>query len=119
MPRASWRGHLRLSLVSCPIYLSPATACTKPIRFHQVWQASPAGDAGEPPTEHRERDVTDRRAPMPHSDDVEDRTEPLGPVSRITLRPHDPATGEESRKTKSSGDTSMSAANTSLSLQTS
>ena len=95
MPRASWRGHLRLSLVSCPIYLSPATACTKPIRFHQVWQASPAGDAGEPPTEHRERDVTDRRAPMPHSDDVEDRTEPLGPVSRITLRPHDPTTGEE------------------------
>ena len=26
MPRASWRGYLRLSLVSCPIYLSPATA---------------------------------------------------------------------------------------------
>jgi hypothetical protein len=25
MPRASWRGFLRLSLVSCPIYLSPAT----------------------------------------------------------------------------------------------
>jgi hypothetical protein len=24
MPRASWRGFLRLSLVSCPIYLSPA-----------------------------------------------------------------------------------------------
>jgi hypothetical protein len=28
MPRASWRGYLRLSLVSCPIYLSPATART-------------------------------------------------------------------------------------------
>jgi hypothetical protein len=25
MPRASWRGFLRLSLVSCSIYLSPAT----------------------------------------------------------------------------------------------
>jgi hypothetical protein len=25
MPRASWRGFLRLSLVSCPVYLSPAT----------------------------------------------------------------------------------------------
>ena len=25
MLRASWRGFLRLSLVSCPIYLSPAT----------------------------------------------------------------------------------------------
>ena len=38
MPRASWRGFLRLSLVSCPIYLSPATTRTKPIRLHQVWQ---------------------------------------------------------------------------------
>ena len=37
MPRASWRGFLRLSLVSCPIYLSPATTRTKPIRLHQVW----------------------------------------------------------------------------------
>src|SRR5438270_848382 len=42
MPRASWRGFLRLSLVSCPIYLSPATTRTKPIRLHQVWQPAPA-----------------------------------------------------------------------------
>ena len=39
MPRASWRGFLRLSLVSCPVYLSPATTRAKPIRLHQVWQA--------------------------------------------------------------------------------
>jgi hypothetical protein len=25
MPRATWRGFLRLSLVSCPVCLSPAT----------------------------------------------------------------------------------------------
>jgi hypothetical protein len=25
MPRATWRGFLRLSLVTCPVYLSPAT----------------------------------------------------------------------------------------------
>jgi hypothetical protein len=42
MPRASWRGYLRLSLVSCPIYPSLATARTKPIRLHQVWRAAPA-----------------------------------------------------------------------------
>jgi hypothetical protein len=41
MPRASWRGFLRLSLVSCPIYLSPATTRTKAIRLHQVWQSVP------------------------------------------------------------------------------
>jgi len=45
MPRASWRGYLRLSLVSCPIYLSPAMARTKPIRLHQVWRA--ASDEGD------------------------------------------------------------------------
>ena len=38
MPRASWKGFLRLSLVSCPIYLSPATTRTKSIRLHQIWQ---------------------------------------------------------------------------------
>ena len=39
MPRATWRGFLRLSLVTCPVYLSPATTGTKPIRLHQVWCA--------------------------------------------------------------------------------
>ena len=37
MPRASWKGFLRLSLVSCPVYLSPATTRTKSIRLNQVW----------------------------------------------------------------------------------
>jgi DNA end-binding protein Ku len=36
MPRASWNGFLRLSLVSCPVYLSPATTETKRIRFNQL-----------------------------------------------------------------------------------
>ena len=31
MPRASWKGFLPLSLVSCPVYLSPATTRTKSI----------------------------------------------------------------------------------------
>src|SRR5205085_420541 len=44
MPRASWKGFLRLSLVSCPVYLSPATSRTKSIRLNQVWvpRARPA-----------------------------------------------------------------------------
>src|SRR5215469_200766 len=98
MPGASWRGHLRLSLVSCPIYLLPATARTKPIRLHQVWQAPSAGEEGEPTTQHTEREVTNLRASRPHSDQIEDRAEPAAPVSRITLRPHDPTTGEEIEK---------------------
>jgi DNA end-binding protein Ku len=71
---------------------------TKPIRLHQVWQAGSAGEEGEAPTQHTEREVTDLRASRPDSDQVEERTEPVGPVSRITLRPHDPTTGEEIEK---------------------
>jgi DNA end-binding protein Ku len=36
MPRATWNGHLRLSLVSCPVYLTPATTETKRIRLNQI-----------------------------------------------------------------------------------
>jgi len=36
MPRASWNGFLKLSLVSCPIYLSPATTESKRIRLNQL-----------------------------------------------------------------------------------
>ena len=36
MPRATWNGFLRLSLVSCPVYLSPATTEGKKIRLNQL-----------------------------------------------------------------------------------
>ena len=36
MPRATWNGFLRLSLVSCPIYLTPATSEAAHIRLHQL-----------------------------------------------------------------------------------
>lgn len=36
MPRASWSGFLRLSLVTCPVYLSPATTESKRIRLNQL-----------------------------------------------------------------------------------
>ena len=35
-PRAYWKGYLRLSLVSCPILLYPATSEREKIRFHQL-----------------------------------------------------------------------------------
>ena len=96
MPRASWRGFLRLSLVSCPIYLSPATTRTKPIRLHRVWQPAPV--------DMDEDDLPDRgggqqgSAPSirPLLADNGSSDEDQTPVAtRITLRPHDPGTGEE------------------------
>jgi DNA end-binding protein Ku len=35
-PRAYWKGYLKLSLVSCPIALYPATSEREKIRFHQI-----------------------------------------------------------------------------------
>jgi Ku protein len=35
-PRPYWKGHLRLSLVSCPIALYPATSEGEKISFHQI-----------------------------------------------------------------------------------
>ena len=35
-PRAYWKGFLRLSLVSCPIALYPATSEREKISFHQL-----------------------------------------------------------------------------------
>src|SRR5215831_14305655 len=36
MPRAYWKGFLRLSLVSCPIELFPATSQATKTHFHQI-----------------------------------------------------------------------------------
>jgi DNA end-binding protein Ku len=105
MPRASWRGFLRLSLVSCPIYLSPATRRTKPIRLHQVWQTTPVNkDEGD--LAHRGERWSDSEPggewPGAARSPSGLRTEHIGPnghqdlaATRITLRPHDPGTGEE------------------------
>src|ERR1700738_1948900 len=98
MPRASWRGYLRLSLVSCPIYLSPATARTKPIRLHQVWRAAPAEGGGDLEDQLAGQDVPERPAQSLTPEEVEDQAEPARPATRITLRPHDPSTGEEVEK---------------------
>lgn len=40
MPRASWNGFLRLSLVSCPVYLVPATTEGKRVRLNQLNEAT-------------------------------------------------------------------------------
>jgi DNA end-binding protein Ku len=39
-PRANWKGYLRLSLVSCPIVLYPATSEAEKVHFHQLNKAT-------------------------------------------------------------------------------
>ena len=35
-PRASWKGYIKLSLVSCPVRLNPAVSANEKIRFNQL-----------------------------------------------------------------------------------
>src|SRR5213596_696883 len=35
-PRAYWKGYLKLSLVSCPIALSPAASASERVSFRQI-----------------------------------------------------------------------------------
>jgi DNA end-binding protein Ku len=99
MPRASWKGFLRLSLVSCPVYLAPATTRTKSIRLNQVWVPR-ADRPPEPIDEDEEDDTPARRGAAQHArpqHPIVDAPEPDESVTatRIALRPHDPYSGQE------------------------
>src|SRR5437763_16038402 len=101
MPRASWKGFLRLSLVSCPVYLSPATTRTKSIRLNQVWvpQARPAGPVEMEENQEDVAPISRGRGDSQRADELagaaEEETEYAAPATRIALRPRDPHTGQE------------------------
>jgi DNA end-binding protein Ku len=99
MPRASWRGFLRLSLVSCPIYLSPATTRTRSIRLHQVWQPGPPEEPDDEISNRRgNEEVSETTGSPVLRDDGERQAEGSGEATRIVLRPHDPGTGQQVEK---------------------
>ena len=98
MPRASWRGFLRLSLVSCPIYLSPATSRTKPIRLHQVWRPSPVEEPEDVPPDREREERPDERPALRRDGASDEYADQPGGATRVQLRPHDPTTGEEIEK---------------------
>src|SRR5215472_17893534 len=101
MPRASWSGFLRLSLVSCPIYLSPAMTRTKSIRLHQVWQPT-VTDEPEADELDRDRDNQAARPLRSHLVGLEatGRADQNTMATRIALRPHDPSTSGEIDKSQ-------------------
>ena len=62
-PRANWKGYLRLSLVSCPIALYPASSLSEKVSFNRINRKT-----GQP-LEATERRFRDRRRcpPRRHS----------------------------------------------------
>src|SRR5215217_5611412 len=89
MPRATWKGFLRLSLVSCPVYLMPAATKTKSIRLHQVWmprserEPEPDFEEDEPPTRRpgSQRNALPAPAPEPPDEPAD-----VGLATRVALR---------------------------------
>lgn len=39
-PRPYWKGYLKLSLVTCPVAMSPATSESEKVRFHTLNRAT-------------------------------------------------------------------------------
>jgi len=66
--------------------------------LHQVWREAPDDGDGELEDQVGGQDVSERPASRLTPDDVEDQAERMRPVTRISLRPHDPSTGEEVEK---------------------
>jgi DNA end-binding protein Ku len=103
MPRASWTGFLRLSLVSCPIYLSLATTRTKSVRLHQVWRpAAPNEPEARVPEREPDKQVGSKSMPQLFDREIDGGAgaDQSGQATRISLRPHDPRTGEEIEKSE-------------------
>jgi hypothetical protein len=85
--------------VSCPIYLSPATTRTKPIRLHQVWRLAPVDvDEDDLPDRGGGRHGSAPSVPRLPADNASADGDQSPAATRITLRPHDPGTGEEIEK---------------------
>jgi len=59
-PRPSWSGHLRLSLVSCPISLAPAVSESERIRLHQINPAT-GNRISLQPVDAETREALDRK----------------------------------------------------------
>jgi non-homologous end joining protein Ku len=96
MPRASWRGVLRLSLVTCPVYLSSATTRTKPIRLHQVRQPTPVDvDEDELPDRSAGQQGPASSARRLRAENGSPDADQTRTATRIALRPHDAGTGTE------------------------
>ncbi|HEX3882285.1 MAG TPA: Ku protein [Stellaceae bacterium] len=104
MPRATWKGFLRLSLVSCPVYLLPASTRTKSVRLHQVWMPGRASNREPEFDDEEEERPAGRgdRSVQPASPPAYEERQPVPtvpeyaePATRIALRPVDRDTGEE------------------------
>jgi len=101
-PRPTWKGYLKLSLVSCPIALYPAVDASERIAFRQVNREtgnrlrhqlvdSVTGDVVESREKARGYEVGDRQFVFVEDEELEEaraeaRTKPFGARAAPTER---------------------------------
>ena len=67
--------------------------------MHQVWQPRPIEEPeDELPDQGQQQEITGASRPAATHDDTGPAEDQSGAATRITLRPHDPGTGEEVEK---------------------
>jgi hypothetical protein len=86
MPRASLGVFCAFPLVWCPVYLSPATRRTTPIRLPQVWRPAPVGEP-EDTLPDRGREEQPGKRPALRRDGAGEDADQTSRATRITLRP--------------------------------
>jgi non-homologous end joining protein Ku len=95
MPRASWRGFLRLSLVVLPDLFVTGDD-TSEIHSLAQWQPAPVDVAEDALSDWGDgQQGSAPSAPRLLADDASPDGDQSLAATRVTLRPHDPATGEE------------------------
>ena len=76
----------------------PQPRARNPFACTRVWRPAPAEEADDAPLLVKGHDSPDRLAPRFSDDDSYEEAGQTPAATRITLRPHDPSTGEEVEK---------------------
>jgi DNA end-binding protein Ku len=113
-PRPTWKGYLKLSLVSCPIALYPAIDAGERISFRQVNRAtgnrlrhqlvdSVTGDVVEAHDKGRGYEVGEKQFVLVEDEELEEaraeaRTKPFGVASTAKANDEPPAPREGSKR---------------------
>jgi DNA end-binding protein Ku len=114
-PRPYWKGHLKLSLVTCPIALYAAVDASERVSFRQINRStgnrlrhrlvdSVTGDPIEPSDKARGFEVAENQFVVVEDEDLEQareqsRTQPLSPVATPAPQVQDVSQREASRLT--------------------
>jgi non-homologous end joining protein Ku len=85
-PRAYWKGYLKLSLVSCPMALYPATSEREKISFHAAQEKKQAGEKIEAPKERKPANVVNLMEALRQSIEAEGGAKGKQPARSVQHR---------------------------------